>query len=211
MYHTLFFDLDNTLYPKNSGLWEAIGARINLYLQDFMKMAPEEIANFREYCHKNYGTTLQGLKNTMEVDEDHYLSFVHDVELSKFLDKDKHVANTLESLPQRKIVFTNSDKKHAGRVLQYLEINHLFDQTIDVQMTEPYVKPHQKSYKKALELAGYQSSEGCVFIDDMLPNVVSADELGFFSILIGDDENSDYPHQIDDIDQLPELLNGHSK
>ena len=211
MYHTLFFDLDNTLYPNDSGLWEVIGARISTYLKDFMGMDPEKITEFRDYCHENFGTTLHGLQSMYVVDEEHYLEYVHDVDLSTILKKDNQLVKMLSALPQRKIVFTNSDIKHTKRVLQYLEIEDFFEKTIDVQMTQPYVKPHKSAFAKALEISGIPSTEGCVFIDDMLPNVISANELGFFSILIGDDGESDYPYQISNIKQLPEMLAGDLK
>jgi len=59
--HTLFFDLDNTLYPKSSGLMDAIRNRIIDYMRDEMKLDNEEISSIREYSLKRYGTTLVGL------------------------------------------------------------------------------------------------------------------------------------------------------
>jgi len=206
MFHTLFFDLDNTLYPPDCGLWEAIGLRIESFLTEVMQMQVEDIAAFRIYCRENFGTTLQGLKNLYQIDEQHYLRYVHTVDLSKYLDKDDRLINLIESLPQRKIILTNSDENHSRNVLRYLGIEHCFESIIDVNKLHPHVKPEIESYKKALELAGLTSAEGCAFLDDYLPNVTGAREAGFFSILVGQNHTTDFPYCLSDLYALPAFL-----
>ena len=206
MYNTLFFDLDNTLYPADSGLWEAIGKRIESFLKNEIKMQEEEISTFRLHCREKYGTALQGLKHLYQVDDAYYLKYVHDVNLSDYLKPDNRLTTLLESLPQRKIVLTNSDINHARNVLTYLHIEPYFEMIIDVTQMAPYVKPQKESFTKALQLAGLDSADGCVFMDDHLPSVQNAAEMGFLSILVGQDSESGYPYQIADIYRLPEIL-----
>ncbi|BBB48318.1 pyrimidine 5'-nucleotidase [Pelolinea submarina] len=206
MYNTLFFDLDNTLYPADSGLWEAIGLRIESFLKNEIKMQEEEITTFRLDCRKKYGTALQGLKHLYQVDDAYYLKYVHDVNLSDYLRKDGRLSALLDSLPQRKIVFTNSDINHARNVLGFLDVERYFEFIIDVNQQAPYVKPQKESFSKALELAGLKSADGCVFLDDHLPSVQNAADMGFLGVLIGEDAESDYPYQIADIFRLPEIL-----
>ncbi len=206
MYKTLFFDLDNTLYPADCGLWEAIGGRIESYLKNEIKMQEEEITAFRLHCREKYGTALQGLKHLYQVDDAHYLKYVHDVNLSDYLKPDSRLTALLEALPQRKIVLTNSDINHARNVLSFLDIEHFFEFIIDVNQLSPYVKPQKESFTKALDLAGLDSADGCVFMDDHLPSVQNAAEMGFLSILIGLAPESEYPYQITDIYRLPEIL-----
>ena len=61
MFHTIFFDLDNTLYPKTSGIWELIGQRINLYITDVLQIDEEKVDSLRQYCRENYSTDLNGI------------------------------------------------------------------------------------------------------------------------------------------------------
>ena len=35
-FETLFFDLDDTLYPPTSGLWDAIGERIETFMREYV-------------------------------------------------------------------------------------------------------------------------------------------------------------------------------
>jgi pyrimidine 5'-nucleotidase len=209
MFHTIFFDLDNTLYPADSGLWEAIGAHIETYLSEEMHMSVNDADKFRIYCRENFGTTLQGLKSLYDIDEQQYLKYVHDVDLSLYLSKDQHLISLIESLPQRKIIFTNADENHSRHVLRYLEIEPFFEQIIDVHKLKPYVKPDPESYRKALELAEISSAGDCIFLDDYLPNVLGAQEAGYFSVLVSNKIN-DYPHQIQDIFGLPDILTTNS-
>lgn len=204
MLHTIFFDLDNTLYSRDSGLWEAIGDRINLYIREILHVHKDELPAIRRYCRENYGTTLQGLKSLYQIDETEFLAFVHDVDLSKILHNDGKLLELLPSFPQRKIIFTNSDAAHANRVLDFFGIRHYFDQIIDVLLLKPYVKPQPEAYKKALSISGLSSTDGCVFIDDMIENVVQGQEMGFLSILVGD-SNESIPN-IPDIFTLPQFL-----
>lgn len=213
MYHTLFFDLDNTLYPSDSGLWEIIGNRIDTYVKNFVGMEEEKIPEFRQYCRDNFGTTLQGLKTLYKVDNDHYLKYVHDIDLSLALDKNKALVDMLASFPQRKIIFTNSDEMHTRNVLRFLEIETFFDEIVDVIKMAPYAKPQKESYLRALEITNIQSANGCVFIDDLLCNVIGGEEAGFFSILVekNNDNDIDFPRQINNILQLPEILDKYSQ
>jgi len=204
MLHTIFFDLDNTLYPRDSGIWEAIGDRIDLYIKDKLHIDEIKIPAIRNYCRENHGTTLMGLKSLYDIDALDYLNFVHDVDLTTILVDDGQLKVLLDSLPQRKIIFTNSDKFHAKRVLNYFGVLGIFDEIIDVLTTIPYVKPQPEAFTKALSTVGLSSAEGCVFIDDMIENVEQGNEQGFLSILIGD-PNEGF-HSISDIFELPDLL-----
>jgi len=204
MLHTIFFDLDNTLYPRESGIWEAIGNRIDLYIKDKLHIDENKIPAIRNYCRGNFGTTLMGLKSLYDIDALDYLSFVHDVDLTTILVDDGQLKVLLDSLPQRKIIFTNSDKFHAKRVLNYFGVLGIFDEIIDVLTTIPYVKPQPEAFTKALSTVGLSSAEGCVFIDDMIENVEQGNKQGFLSILVGD-PNEDF-HSISDIFKLPDLL-----
>ena len=204
MYHTIFFDLDNTLYPKNSGIWELIGKRINLYITEVLKIPDEEVISLRKYCRENFSTTLMGLQSLYGIDEFEYLAFVHDIDLAELLEDNGKLKTLISQIPHRKIIFTNSDTTHANNILNFFGIQAYFDLIVDVLDLMPTVKPDPAAYKIALSKAKLETPEGCIFIDDMLENIESAEKLGFYSILVGDAHNS-IPC-IDDIFSLPKLL-----
>ncbi len=174
----MFFDLDDTLYPNTNGLWEAIRLRMTDYLRDPLGFAPDEIQEIRQSYYENYGTTLRGLQTHHEVDEDDYLAYVHDLPLEEFISPDPGLRSMLESLPQKKWIFTNADADHAKRVLKVLGIEDCFSGIIDVRALDFLCKPDRKAYVRALDLAGEANPENCVLLDDSIRNLTPAHQLG---------------------------------
>ena len=204
MIHTIFFDLDNTLYSRNSGIWEAIGERINLFMTEILNIPDQDVMPLRKKFRDEFNTTLLGLQSMFDVDEMEYLEFVHDVNLSSILPDGGQLRRMLSAIPQQKVIFTNSDKAHALRVLSLLEVHDLFGLIVDIIAMKPYVKPQPQAYQIALQLAGLETPEGCMFIDDMLENVEQASEAGFLSVFVG--QANETHHTINDIFQLPIFL-----
>ena len=69
-YTTLFFDLDDTLYPAHSGLWEAILQRMQDYMLDLVDLPADQLAALRQSYLEKYGTTLRGLQREYHVNSD---------------------------------------------------------------------------------------------------------------------------------------------
>ena len=185
---TLFFDLDDTLYPPTTGLWKAIKARMNLYMHERMGIPENDVPVLREQYFKMYGTTLRGLQARHDVDVEDYLAFVHDLPLKEYLTPNPLQREIIASLPSRKLVFTNADINHARRVLAALQLDDLFDTIVDVNAVAPYCKPMPESFAIAQELADEPDPRKCVMIDDLPRTTRAALEVGMASILYGTDE-----------------------
>ncbi|MDQ2692078.1 MAG: pyrimidine 5'-nucleotidase, partial [Chloroflexota bacterium] len=106
---TLFFDLDDTLYPSSTGLWPAIKDRMNLYMIERLCIPEQDVPFLREQYFKMYGTTLRGLQERHDVDKEDFLAFVHDLPLNDYLAPDPLLRDVLTSLPTRNLIFTNAD------------------------------------------------------------------------------------------------------
>lgn len=185
---TLFFDLDDTLYPSSTGLWQAIKERMTLYMRECMGIAENEVPVLREQYFKMYGTTLRGLQARHNVDVEDYLAFVHDLPLQQYLKPNPTQREIIASLPSRKLIFTNADVPHARRVLAALQLDDLFDDIVDVNAVSPYCKPMPQSFAIAQELANEPDPRKCVVIDDLPRTTRAALEAGMASILYGTDE-----------------------
>ena len=205
-YTTLFFDLDDTLYPASSGLWQEIRSRIEVYMHERLGFAAEEIPTVRRDLFTRYGTTYLGLKQEYRIDPMDFLAYVHDLPLNRFLAVDPGLRRMLEGLPQQKIIFTNADRNHASRVLTYRGITDCFTGVVDILRNDPYCKPRAEAYLNALAEAGNPSPEQCVMIDDAPRNLVTARELGMYTVYVGD-QPCDCAHaRIQSILELPEVL-----
>lgn len=190
-YTTLFIDLDDTVYPAQSGLWDVIKQRISLYMHERLRMDWDVIPGKRTYYYKNFGTTMRGLMRDYEIDKTDYLQFVHDVPLENYIGRDDELRRVLAGLPQRKVIFTNADLPHAERVMNILGIRECFEQVIDINDIFPDCKPMPVSFEKALKIAGEPDAATCAFIDDSVANLVSARHTGFYTVRVGSLEASD--------------------
>jgi len=185
---TLFFDLDDTLYPSSAGLWQAIRERMNMYMRERLGLPEKDVPVLREQYFKMYGTTLRGLQERHNVDKDDFLAFVHDLPLKDYLIPNPTLRDVIASLPTRNLIFTNADVSHARRVLAALELDDLFETVVDINAVAPYCKPMPESFAIAMELANEPDPRKCVMIDDLPRTTRAALNVGMASLLYGCDK-----------------------
>jgi len=208
-YTTLFFDLDETLYSKGNGLWDAIAARMNEYIHVQLNLPPEDVSILRRHYYESYGTTLRGLQIHHQVDADEYLAFVHDLPLEDYIQPDPQLYKLLSSLHIRKWIFTNADANHASRVLDILGLSDCFEGILDVRAIGFACKPEIEAYHRALTLANEDQPNNCILLDDSVRNLAPAKDLGFTTVLVGlDGTHPVADYAIDNIHQLPGALPG---
>jgi pyrimidine 5'-nucleotidase len=204
---TIFFDLDDTLYPSTTGLWEAIRGRMNQYMCERLGLPLEQALALRRTYFETYGTTLKGLQRHYGIDANDYLAYVHDLPLTSYLRPDPALQDILHSLNRRKWIFTNADKNHAQRVLEVLTLSNCFDGIIDVRAVQFTCKPEVDAYRRALSVAGESSPSTCVYLDDSPRNLKPAYDLGFYTILVGSDQSCPVAyHSISTAHNLREIM-----
>ena len=184
---TIFFDLDDTLYPSSVGLWQAIKNRMNDYMRERLHIPEKEIPALREKYYMTYGTTMRGLQKHHNVNTVDFLAFVHDLPLAEYLSPDVIQRAVIASIPARRMIFTNADIPHAQRVLTALNLRDLFSGIVDVNAVTPYCKPMKESFGIVLKLAGESDPARCVMIDDLPRTTRAARQAGMFSILYNKD------------------------
>jgi len=185
-YSTLFFDLDDTLYPHDSGLWSAIYERISLFMHERVGLPWEQVFPLRKRLNQQYGTTMRGLVAEYGIDEQDYLTFVHDLPLEDFIQPDPAIRDMLRQYTQQKMILTNADRNHARRVLRALNLEDCFDKIIDILDLSPYCKPMPEAFNIALKKAGNLKPTQCILVDDIPANLATARWLGFYTIHIGE-------------------------
>jgi len=206
---TIFFDLDDTLYPASTGLWQAIKERMTIYMRDRMGFEPTEIPGLREKYYLQYGTTLRGLQANHEIDVDDYLAFVHDLPLNDYIQPNPALCELIATLGTRNLVFTNADAAHARRVLKALALDKCFENIVDVNAVAPYCKPMPESFQIAMRMAGESEPSRCVMIDDLPRTTQAAREAGLYSILFGQETpHPDANATLTNWRKLPSILNG---
>ena len=180
----ILFDLDNTLYPRDSGLFDHVDHLINLYLEEVIRIPSAEVDYRRRAYWQAHGTTLNGLMVHHAVDPQHYLDFVHDVPLDEYLEPDEKLAALISELPGQKYIFSNASSGHCQRVLDFLGLGGLFTAVYDINYFDFRPKPELEIYRELLDDIDGKAENG-VMIDDMAVNLKPAAKLGMATILYG--------------------------
>ena len=214
---TIFFDLDDTLYPASSGLWPAIKERMNSYMDERMHIPRDEIPRLREKYFREYGTTLRGLQAKHNVDVQDFLAYVHDLPLKDYLHPDATQQQGARVSPDPQFDLHQRGCASCRRVLRQLQIEEYFADIVDVNRVDPYCKPSREALQIALNAAGESDPSKCVMIDDLPHTTCAAKDFGLYAILYGSAVPNrfgaaalgpDMDAAFTDWSQLPALLNG---
>ena len=206
MFPVILFDLDNTLYTEESGIFDLIDQRMSEWLITRLNVPESEVLDFRKKYFLQYGTTLRGLMLHHDVDPMDFLHFVHDVPVRDFLSVDLELRRVLENVKSRKIVFTNSDEAHSNRILDALGVSDMFEKIFDIAAMGFIPKPNPESYEAVLNYARVRPDQ-CLLIDDLERNLKPARALGMRTVLIGSGQPAESSHHaLANIKELNELL-----
>jgi len=214
------FDLDNTLYPSELPIWRMVDERIELYVRERIGTDAEAARRIRMDYLADYGSTLRGLMRHHGVRPAEYLEYIHDVPVPDLVPARPELQEMLAGLPGRCVVFTNGSMDYARRVLGALGVEGRMEGIYGIEFMEYIAKPSPYPYGKLLRAAGTRAEDSC-FCEDSRRNLLPAQELGMFTVLVGGDAEpqasllkrmpppSFRPHAvIDDVCDLPGVLHG---
>jgi putative hydrolase of the HAD superfamily len=176
------FDLDNSLYPASSNLFELIDIRMGDYIQRLLKVDAVEARRVQKGYFHAHGTTLAGLMASHGVEPGEFLDFVHDIDLAR-LSADPALVAALDRLPGRKFVFTNASEDYARRVLDRLGLANAFDGMHDIHAMAYVPKPDPSAYAAICDRHGIDPARA-LFADDMARNLTPAKALGMTTLWV---------------------------
>jgi putative hydrolase of the HAD superfamily len=180
---TWLFDLDNTLYPAESGFMRQIEGRMTAYVEKVTGLAPDEAYKLQKAYLAEHGLTLIGMMKHHGVDPAEFHALFHDLSLDA-LAHDPELLAAIERLPGRRLIFTNADDVHAERVLERLGLGHLFDDVFHIALTDYNPKPSRRAFA-AMDAAHGIDPRVTAFFEDSLRNLEPAAELGMTTVLVG--------------------------
>ncbi len=185
---TWLFDLDNTLYAQETGIWRLIGARITEWVARATGLPADEAHALQKRYLMDYGITLRGLMLHHGSDPEEYHDYVHDVPLDA-LKPDPALTAALARLPGRRLVFTNADDKHAVRVLARLGIADQFEEVFHIASADYWPKPSPESFSRLVAAHGITPASAA-FFEDTERNLEGAAAIGMTTILVGADADN---------------------
>ncbi|TVU37709.1 hypothetical protein EJB05_11039 [Eragrostis curvula] len=136
-----------------------------------------------------------------DFDYDDFHACVHGTLPYEKLKPDPVLRQLLLSLPQRKIIFTNSDKAHAARTLEKLGLQDCFEGIICFETLNPSTeqdvkdgsaprrrgilcKPSLESMEAVIEIAKLDPKR-TVFFDDSARNIAAGKAAGLHTVFVG--------------------------
>jgi putative hydrolase of the HAD superfamily len=185
MIRYILFDLDDTLYPRGSGIMDHLRHLILRYIETHLGLPTEQAEELRIAYFRDYGTTMRGLQIHHQIDTDEFLDYVHDIPIERYIEPNPLLDRVLASLPQEKVVFTNASREHAERVLQLLGIQERIARIVDVREVDFESKPQAGAYRRICQLLAV-SPEECILVEDNVRNLIPAKELGMVTVLVLD-------------------------
>ena len=176
------FDLDNTLYSAETGIFQQVDKLMGEFISKHLKLEIAEAKIIQKKFFKEFGTTLRGLMNEYNVEPEFFLEEVHKLDYS-IIKPNPLLADVLNKIHGKKILFTNANRSHANEIMKRLKIENLFDNIFDIANANYIPKPDIKSYYKLIKNFDIDAKKTIMF-DDIARNLVPASKLGFTTVWI---------------------------
>ena len=198
--NTWIFDLDNTLYSADSGIFQQVHKLMGEFISKNLKMDMIEAKKLQSKYYKQHGTTLRGLMDNHGVEPDYFLDEVHKLDYS-IVGPDEILNKELEKIQGRKIIYTNANKKHVVDVLERINLANFFDEIFDIKMANYIPKPEIRPYEQIIDIFNINPSSSAMF-DDIAKNLVPAKKVGFTPVWV----DAGYENFSDDIQASKDYL-----
>ena len=202
---TWIFDLDNTLYSADSGIFQQVHDLMSKFVSKHLNVEIKKAKEIQRKYYKQHGTTLRGMMDNHGIDPEYFLKEVHKLDYS-IVDSNKKLNEELKKLKGRKIIYTNANLQHTLDVLDRIELSNFFDYIFDIKMANYIPKPDLQPYEQIIKDCNLNPSTSAMF-DDIAKNLVPAKKVGFTSIWI----DVGYENFSDDIKASKEYLDFKTK
>lgn len=180
---TWLFDLDNTLYPEESGFMQGVESRMTAFVAKVTGLEHDAAYSLQKHYLAEHGLTLKGLMLHHGVDPADFHALFHDLSLD-LLAKDPKLVAAIARLPGRRLIFTNADDKHAERVLAHLNLRGLFDEVFHIHSFGFAPKPDPLGFQRMIDAHGLNPAS-TAFFEDSERNLHPAADLGMTTVLVG--------------------------
>ena len=158
------FDLDNTLYKAECGLFDKVHILMGRFIEEKLSLSSGEAQALRSKYYHQYGTTLRGLMIEHKVNPDEYLDYVHQINYD-VVSPNEGLKNTIQELKGKKYIFTNANYGHVEKVLEKLKMENVFDGCFDISESDYLPKPHKEIYVSFQKKFNLDNSSTAMFED----------------------------------------------
>ncbi len=182
---TWIFDLDNTLYRTSAEMLAQTDDLMGSFISNFLKVDRAEARKIQKGYFRSHGLTLRGLMVEHGLDPKLYVDHLSQLDLSDVL-PNPGLAQTLNRLPGRKVIYTNAFTEHTRDVMERIGITAHFDAVYDISDADYVPKPAIDSYRRLCGLHGIDPARAAM-VEDIPRNLEPAAELGMTTVWVRTD------------------------
>lgn len=193
-----YFDVDNTLYRRSTGIQELMQDAIYSYVRNELSIPPGTARHIMGSYYKQYGLMAAGLVRNFGVDPARYNSMVDDsLDIGEVLQPDLQLRKVLLDLKaahriDKLWLCTNAYLTHAVRCVKLLGIADLFDGATFARYDAPAAqlsgeivcKPDRRFFDRLKDESGLGDWSNAYFIDDSFANVQAGAALGMAHVFL---------------------------
>ena len=199
------FDLDGTLYPGTSTLYQAMSLQIRSWFQTQLRIADSDMEGFYEEMKSTYPNPLDAMAAyDLSVASYHERVF-SSLDPVMYLREDLSLQLSFEQLSTRNYVVTLSSQEHARRVLASLGIAHQIVEVVSPGTNWNTTKKFD-AYNAIRENEQCALSEVCIVGDNLQVDLEDAAKAGYLCLLLSSQSNSPLVRNIGSITELPEIV-----
>ena len=130
----LILDADETLYPPDTGLAEAIRLGAKKFIVSKQNLTLEQVNQKIMYFFQSYDSILTGLIAEENINPEEFFSCVFDIPIEKYISPNLELHKVLQDYKRlKKIIFSNSPRYYLERLINILgidkDIDAIFDRT----------------------------------------------------------------------------------
>ncbi len=178
------FDLDDTLHHATPQIFPHINRAMTAYIERHLALDHAAATALRQHYWQRYGATLLGLIRHHGVDPHHFLDQTHNFDdLGSLIMTAPALANTLDALPGRRIIFSNAPRRYTDDILRLTGLRSLFNAVYTVESFGFHPKPLRTGFLRLLQRERVQARQ-CIMVEDSLANLVMAKRLGMHTLWV---------------------------
>ena len=176
------FDLDNTLYKAECGLFDKVHILMGRFIEENLKLSSGEAQALRSKYYHQYGTTLRGLMIEHKINPDDYLNYVHQINYD-VVSPNESLRDIIKELSGKKYIFTNANYGHVEKVLEKLKMEEIFDGCFDISESDYLPKPHKEIYESFQKKFNLDNSSTAMF-EDLHVNLKEPFSMGWKTVWV---------------------------
>mgnify|MGYP003364995081 FL=1 len=191
-----YFDVDNTLYRRSTGIQEMMQDAIYHYVRNELSIPPSTAKHIMGTYYKQYGLMVAGLVRNFGIDPSKYNLMVDDsLDIGHVLKPNLQLRKVLLELKKAQRIdklwlCTNAYVNHAVRCIKLLGIADLFDGVTftrydtSAENGEIVCKPDRRFFDRLKLESGLGDWQNAYFIDDSFANVHAGASLGMAKVFL---------------------------